>query len=445
MRRQLTSLLAAGLLYLAIPARPNELAVASSGTFNVLTLIIPDSPVRPKLSGRLDNDRDMDKNTIYIGMRITLNNYGIVNVQGNSNYQATLYRYDLHPFRTPSSDSHSFASGLNTLSNYRWVDFSRNKWNLCSDRCHTQQGFTFMRVRIEEGVYIDMINLDTSAGVKPRDETARRSNIQQVSQFIKYNSAGNAVVVFGNTNSLYTRSKDNIRLFKTENGLADVWVESIGRGAPAAGTTPLTCPKGIPKNFGCEDVDKVLYRGSRVIRIDSYRFYYDTSRFLSPVEKPLTDRNPVRAEFAWSLKGGLSQSDLWGGSHGTWFNDLVDLPPFPQATSFTLRGANRLDGLTMNLTSGQSFKHGGSGGTESTLSLASGEYIISVKLCWGVKNRHTRNFYAQASTNKGNVVQAGRTTDNCATAVAPKGYGVVGTYGQAAKEMDQLGFIYAQQ
>ncbi|KAF8755113.1 Jacalin-like lectin domain [Rhizoctonia solani] len=376
-------------------------------------------------------------------------NYGIINVQEDFNYHATLYQYDTHPFRTATSGGVPFGSGLNTLSKYDWVDFERIKWDQCSNAsesdCLTPKGFTFMRVRIDEGVYIDMINLHTDAGTEPGDEVARRSNIQQVADFINTHSAGNAVIVFGDTNSRYTRSDDNIRLFTTQNGLTDAWVQAIGGKAPAAGADAIVCPEGIPSNINCEVVDKVFYRGSPIINLKSSGFFYDTSRFLSPDGHTLTDHNPIRVDFGYTLSSGLRQSDLYGGPHGNWFNDLSSLPSSPKLASITLRGANRLDGFSLALTSGRTFTHGGSGGDAYSLALGSGEYITSVKLCWGQKDGRTRNFYAQATTNKGKSVQAGKTTGDCATATAPSGYGVVGTYGQDGDEVDQLGFIYAQQ
>ncbi|CAE7162069.1 unnamed protein product [Rhizoctonia solani] len=302
-----------------------------------------------------------------------------------------------------------------------------------------------MRVRLAEGVYIDLINLHTDAGEKPGDHAARRSNVQQVANFIDINSVGNAVIVFGDTNSRYTRSEDNIRIFTSQNGLTDAWVQAIGGNAPAAGTSAIICPESVPPNISCETVDKVLYRGSPIIDLKSSGFFYDTSRFLSPEGNTLTDHHPVRVEFGYTLKSKLRQSGLYGGLHGTWFNDLATIPTSPRLLSITLRGAKRLDGLTLTLASGQTFKHGGSGGDPYSLSLASGEYIVSVKLCWSRQVLRTRIFYARATTNKGNSIQAGKKTRNCATATAPSGYGVVGTYGRDGDEMDQLGFIYAQQ
>ncbi|CUA77320.1 hypothetical protein RSOLAG22IIIB_06648 [Rhizoctonia solani] len=303
-----------------------------------------------------------------------------------------------------------------------------------------------MRMRVEEGVYIDMINLHTEiATASPANSIARLWNIQQIASFIDTHSAGNAVIVFGNTNSLYTGVKDNIRLLTAHNGLTDAWVQAIGGTAPRSGGSSLECPKGVPPDISCEAVDKVFYRASRIINLNSSGFFYDTSRFLSPNGGMLADRNPVRVEFEYTLESELRQSDLYGGPHGTWFNDLPSIPSSPKLSSITLRGGNRLDGIALTLTSGQTFTHGGWGGNPYSLILASGEYVTSVKLCWDKKRGHTRNFFAEATTNKGQSVRAGSLTNNCATATAPSGYGVVGAYGQAGDEMDQLGFIYAKQ
>jgi hypothetical protein len=58
------------------------------------------------------------------------------------------------------------------------------------------------------------------------------------------------------------------------------------------------------------------FRGSKSITLTSKGFYYDTARFLSKDLATLTDQNPVRVEFAWSLTSTLRQSDLYGGPHG---------------------------------------------------------------------------------------------------------------------------------
>ena len=81
---------------------------------------------------------------------------------------ATLYEYDNHTYRTATSGGVPFGSGLNTLANFDWIDFTRITWDDCSDAsendCLTPKGFTFMRVQIDDGVYADFYNLHADAG-----------------------------------------------------------------------------------------------------------------------------------------------------------------------------------------------------------------------------------------------------------------------------------------
>jgi hypothetical protein len=207
----------------------------------------------------------------------------------------------------------------------------------------------------------------------------------------------------------------------------------------------LLCPDGVPTDIDCEVVDKVLYRGNAFITLTNNGFFYDTARFLSSDLATLTDHNPVRVDFAWTLTTMLRQSDLQGGPHGTWFNDLPSLPAAPKARALSLRGGSRLDSVAITLTSGVSFTHGGTGGTLVSLTLAAGEAVVSGTLCWDVFNGDTRNFYALFTTSAGRTLTAGVITASCATMTAPAGFGIVGFFGQDGDEMDQLAFIYAKQ
>lgn len=71
---------------------------------------------------------------------------------------------------------------------------------------------------------------------------------------------GNAVLVFGDTNSRYTRAVDTgIRTLVSQEGMTDAWVKHARNGSPpAAGADALLCPDGVPTNISCETVDKVL-------------------------------------------------------------------------------------------------------------------------------------------------------------------------------------------
>ncbi|KEP45148.1 endonuclease/exonuclease/phosphatase family protein [Rhizoctonia solani 123E] len=373
--------------------------------------------------------------------------YGIINIQKDFYFHDTLCEYDNHPFRTEFSGYYLLSgSGLSTFSKYSWIDFFTVGWNSCSIDygydCFALKGFTFMRVRIDEGVYIDMINLHTNAGIRRSEEAARRSNIRQVADYISANSAGNAVVVFGNTNSRYTRYEDNLDFLIGQNGLTDAWVQAIGGIMPIAGSDALICPRIVPLSIECEVVDKVFYRGSPAIHLNSMGFFYDTARFLSPENSMLSDHHPVRVEFRYELKYGIRQSSLYGGPHGTWFNDISSIDSLSKLSFIALCGVGQLEGLILKFESSSMFTHGSTAGSCYPLNLGPKDYITSVKLCWDKMFAHTRISYAQVTTNTRKLRHAGMVTNDCAVANAPVGYGVAGTYGQVGRDLNQLGSIY---
>ena len=60
-------------------------------------------------------------------------------------------------------------------------------------------------------MYVDFYNLHTNAGTNDGDEASRADNLDQLTAFIRSHSAGNAVVVMGDTNTRYTRSRRHHR------------------------------------------------------------------------------------------------------------------------------------------------------------------------------------------------------------------------------------------
>jgi hypothetical protein len=270
-----------------------------------------------------------------------------------------------------------------------------------------------------------------------------------VADYIDTWSIGNAVVIMGDTNSRYTRSADTgVRVFKSQNGLSDAWVQLEQSGVyPTAGADALMCDNPSTVET-CETVDKVLYRGSSIVTVSANSFAYVGGKFLNTdsayLGDVLSDHNPVLVNFSWSLSSSLRQSELSGGPHGTWFNDLPKIPSSPKASVLTFSGASRLDSVAVKLADGTSFSHGGTGGTAVSLTLASGERWVTTKLCTGQYNGDTRNFYIKATTSAGNTLEAGTVTSSCTTYTADDGYGVVGFMGQDGDEIDQLALIYAR-
>lgn len=278
------------------------------------------------------------------------------------------------------------------------------------------------------------------------DLSARASNLRQVSDHIKTNSIGNPVVVFGDSNTRYTRAADIPAIFSTENGMKDAWIELVRNGAvPAGGSPGLVCDNPSP-NTTCETVEKVWYRGSPVTTLQATTFEYAGAMFLQPDGSILSDHNPVLVDFTYTLPGTLSITDPFGGPHGTWYNDIPVLASIasPKPTSVTLRGGARLDSIALTLASGQTLAHGGSGGSAVSLTLNAGEALTGATLCQGEKDGRTRVFYAQLRTSAGRSVSAGTKTGTCVERVAQAGYGFVGFLGRAGDEVDRLGFVSAR-
>jgi len=433
MRRLIGTLTAAALALTGLTATPAT--AATSGSFNVLTYNIAGLPLGL-------GDSDPETNTPLIGQR--LGPYDIVNVQEDFNYHASLYANDTHPYRTATSGGAAFGDGLNTLSDHPFEDFERVRWNDCTGtNCLTPKGFTLARVRLAEGVFVDLYNVHTNADSDDAALAARRANVEQLSDFIRANSAGNAVIVMGDTNTRYTRTGDNIRTLVAENGLTDAWVQLVKGGTPpAAGGDALLCDATAPAN-DCEVVDKVLYRGSELLSLNATRYNDDWAKFLREDGKHLSDHFPHTVDFSYTLDPSLRASDFFGGPHGTAFNDADDLPATPAPRTLTLRGGSRLDAVALTHDGGSALTHGGTGGTATSLTLAAGEHLTTVKLTQGQKDGRTRIFSAAFTTDKGRTLSSGTATSDAKTFTAPPGWHIVGFTGRSGDEIDKLGVLYA--
>ncbi|MGW9589595.1 jacalin-like lectin [Streptomyces chartreusis] len=436
MRRLIGTLTAAALALTGLTATAATPATAAtSGSFNVLTYNIAGLPLGL-------GDSDPETNTPLIGQR--LGPYDIVNVQEDFNYHASLYANDTHPYRTATSGGAAFGDGLNTLSDHPFEDFERVRWNDCTGtNCLTPKGFTLARVRLAEGVFVDLYNVHTNADSDDAALAARRANVEQLSDFIRTNSAGNAVIVMGDTNTRYTRTGDNIRTLVAENGLTDAWVQLVKGGTPpAAGGDALLCDATAPAN-DCEVVDKVLYRGSELLSLNATRYNDDWAKFLREDGKHLSDHFPHTVDFSYTLDPSLRASDFFGGPHGTAFNDADDLPATPAPRTLTLRGGSRLDAVTLTHNGGSALTHGGTGGTATSLTLAAGEHLTTVKLTQGQKDGRTRIFSAAFTTDQGRTLSSGTATSDAKTFTAPPGWHIVGFTGRSGDEIDKLGVLYA--
>lgn len=425
----------------------------TSGKFNVLSMNVAGLPA---ILNPNDVPGDKSTNAKTIGAKFSQHNYDVVHMQEDFNYHADIYSTNKHPYRTPTSGGVPFGSGLNTVSNFEYVDFRRIKWSTCSDAsssdCLTPKGFTFMRVVISPptdnttAVYADFYNLHADAGTEPDDNTARQSNINQVLSYVNAWSTGNAVLIFGDTNSRYSRTVDTAIRNLLAAGFSDPWVQLQRNGVVP--TAESLCSNPSTTDY-CETVDKVFYRSGPLLTLTPTVYTYASKLFLqADGVSILSDHNPVQTNFTWSSSAfPLRQSPLWGGPHGNWFNDAPTLSSLskPKTATITFRGGTRVDSVSLTLSSGQTFSHGGTGGTATSLSLSATEYWTTATLCQAQRNGRTRIFYIKAVTSTGRSLATGtsQAAADCRTYDAPAGWQIVGYLGQDGDEVDQLGFVYA--
>ncbi len=413
-------------------------SAASTGEFTVLSY---------NIAGLLEPFSSSNPSVNTPQIAVLVNDYNIVQVQEDFNYHAALYEGDLHPYCTPTSGGMGFGDGLNTLSNFPFSDdLIRVDWDNCNGTdCLTPKGFTWLRIRIDEGVYIDFYNFHTNAGSTSSDYAARRANILQLVSYVQENSAGNAVLIFGDSNCRYTRSEDNIRQIIETLLMTDVWVQLVKDGdAPESGSDPLVCDEtAILTDFSCELVDKIFYRGNNYITLTPLEFTYEDAKFRDADGNMLSDHRPVYTKFRWVLNDNLRLSDQFGGPHGTSYTDVNSIPASPEVTSIGLRAGSRIDQVSIGLANGTDFIHGGTGGTAQSMELEQGEYVKSLELCSGQKDGLTRIFYAKFTTSNERTLSGGTTTNSTVTYTAPDGWQIVGFHGRSGDEVDKAGVIYA--
>lgn len=369
--------------------------------------------------------------------------FDIVHVQEDFNYHADLYNScDDHPYRSPTSGGAAIGSGLNTLSRFAYDDWDRVSWGHCNGvDCLTPKGFTLARTRLAEGVYVDVYNLHAQAQTASADLTARRQDIQQLLTYIEAESAGNAVIVMGDTNTRYTRDGDNMWEF-LRHGFTDAWVKNQrGGSVPAISPNALTCDPAVTSP-SCEIVDKIVYRNGAHLTLNATGYSVQTdAKDANGVE--LSDHRPVAVNWSYTLADDRRLSDTFGGPHGTSFNDASLLPASPAVRQLKIRTGARVDRVETVLANGYPFGHGGSGGNEQVLTLGNGEVLTRASLCTGSYNGHTRLFSISFGTNLNRSLSGGTTTASCTTYTAPAGWAIVGFHGRAGDGVDKLGMVYA--
>lgn len=301
--------LAGGLALAPVPAG----ATPVEGTLNVLTYNVAGLPLG------LSQSRPEVNNALISPL---LNFYDLVVVQEDFGFHDDLISRVDHPYLTEKDTSDrpglhfGIGDGLNRMSRTPFSDFTRVTWEQCfglldnGSDCLAPKGFSVARHQLAPGATVDVYNWHADANGDEDSKAARRAEIRQMIAFMDVYSAGQAILLLGDTNSRYTRDGDILPELLAETGLSDIWIElERGGDVPAAGDPALqTCAVNGPHGADCERVDKIFYRSSDRVRLTPLEYWVDEERFTDAAGVDLSDHEPVSGVFAFRA---LPEPGVW--------------------------------------------------------------------------------------------------------------------------------------
>ena len=407
------------------------------GTFNILSYNVGGLP-------EIISSSKPSKYTKLISPK--LNDYDIVNCQEDFGYNDDLTSKIEHQYRNDFSGNVPFGNGLMTFSKFPLYNFKRLKWKdthgIIVDGADQMipKGFTYNSVEIKPGFFIDIYNIHTDADIDEKSMYCRRSNMAQLSEFIQKASAGKAVIVFGDTNSRYTREGDDFDiLLLNPCNLSDAWIQNIMKGEiPPKGPSRMVDDLG---ELG-EVVDKIWFRNGKNIEINALTFKLHLTGWTDKEGNQLSDHYPISSLISYKLHDDIMTSDTFGGDGGTGFSFLDkvggQLPEYVLIST-----GDRINKIGLGYHEHGIVKAGGNNGIQKIYMFKKGEYITSVTVCKAQKGLFGsyRISYINLKTNLNNQYIGGKYNNDNFTFEAPNGYAIAGFLGFAGDEIDRIGCI----
>ena len=348
---------------------------AYDGSFNILSYNVGGLP-------EIISSSTPSKYTKLISPK--LNAYDIVNVQEDFGYNDDLTSQLEFLYQTEFSGNVPLGNGLMTFSKFPIYMFTKVAWKDThgvivdgSDQM-IPKGFTFTSMEIKSGYFIDIYNIHTDADIDKESMAARRSNMAQLAEYVKKTSAGKAVIIFGDTNSRYTREGDDFyELLLKPCDLKDAWIENIRGGKiPPKGDSLMVNELGQEG----EVVDKIWFRSGKNIEINASTFKVLLTEFTDSEGNQLSDHYPITSRIEYKLLDNILTSDTFGGGGGEGFS-FVEKVGGKYPKSVLISTGDRVDRVGFTYYEYGLVTAGGNGGNEQIYIFKEGEYITSMTVC----------------------------------------------------------------
>jgi len=182
--------------------------------------------------------------------------------------------------------------GLGILSRFPFDEFRRIPWETCGEGaadCLAMKGFAMARVELAPGLNVDVYTLHADAGSEDSDIAARAAGFVQLAAYIQEHSAGQAVIIGGDTN-LHTDPRSDDLLDRED---ARVWETFIAQTRLVDVCDALNC--GDPAR-----IDKFAFTSGGGIDLDPLAWKFEVERFRDPDGEPLSDHDPLAVRWRWS-------------------------------------------------------------------------------------------------------------------------------------------------
>lgn len=222
-----------------------------------------------------------------------LNNHDLVLVQEDFAYHEPLSAEAEHPHQSEPMakppPGKFMNDGLNRFSVLPFSGHVRQMWESCygeidnGSDCLAAKGFAMAETELASGVVIHVYNLHMDAGGSQEDQDARSDQVDQLLTFIQDHSAGQALIVAGDTNLKARDTVDDSELL--ERLLEQAELTDACRS--------VSC--------GEERIDRVMLRGSDRISLKATRWEIDR-RFVDDQGNDLSDHEALAVQLQWRVE-----------------------------------------------------------------------------------------------------------------------------------------------
>lgn len=221
-----------------------------------------------------------------------LNAFDLVLVQEDFVYHRDLKRDSEHLYESEPKDpiARIMADGLNRFSDFPFDTLYREQWADCygtaeggnvtgAGDCLAEKGFSVARTTLAPGVEIDVYNHHAEAGGGTEDDAIRAAGFEQLTAYIQANSAGQAILIAGDTNLSRDDEQDGpvLQKFMADNQLQDA-------------CTVLACE--------VDKIDRFFFRNNEHVTLTpiSWRI---ADEFVTDEGQALSDHVAIHVEFRW--------------------------------------------------------------------------------------------------------------------------------------------------